>query len=663
MEGPNPYLRLAHWEHDEDGPCRVVPPGPGFPEEQRLPRTWAEHDALPDRDPERIPPWVRRLFDSVHVQDQAVQLPSACAAALMPFQREAVERAVRIGGRILIADEMGLGKSLQSIAILQHYVTVKGGKALVLCKPTLVANWRAELSKWAPQLRCLAILKPTQKIDLAATDVVVVSFDTLKNTKGARYKELVEEGPRPWTCIVLDESHEFGGHTSQRVEVLTRLLTDQARHVVLLSGTPMPSRRAQILPQLRILFFPADVPAMSSFGVRYCGGAWNPAFRRMEYKDETCTPELVALLGLRMVRRTADVLEQQLPPLARSTDLVRIPAAELEPYMQRKAEYAAAVQDLRAKTEQALKGGVPPAKLKYQEGEVRRLYMALYHATAAAKAPHLADYVRAVHDKALPHGTIVFFHHHVVRDALLQAFPDAVVVDGATPVEKRQALVDAVARGEKTLALLSLTACCAGLNITPNVVHVVFAELGFVPALLRQAEKRAHRIGAVHPVHVTYLIAPGTLDDGVMRINLAKFFATSEVLGDKRARFDFHKSESDIAALRRLGVWTHARHVGLPPRPDEDQAAYLARVSVALDWPDVQGLLPSLDRPDNPHHETEGRTNLCETQWTPDPPPAQAFLITSLDEAELMEVRALPSSLERVQKIAQLDAVVCAVFV
>ena len=41
------------------------------------------------------------------------RLPAALYRALLPFQREGVEFAVRQGGRCLLADEMGVGKTIQ----------------------------------------------------------------------------------------------------------------------------------------------------------------------------------------------------------------------------------------------------------------------------------------------------------------------------------------------------------------------------------------------------------------------------------------------------------------------------------------------------------------------------------------------------------------------
>lgn len=56
------------------------------------------------------------------------------------------------------------------------------------------------------------------------------------------------------------------------------------------------------------------------------------------------------------------------------------------------------------------------------------------------------------------------------------------------------------------IALLSITACSHGLNLT-EAGTVVFAELYWVPGTIVQAEDRAHRIGTEYSsIDIHYLI-------------------------------------------------------------------------------------------------------------------------------------------------------------
>ena len=101
-------------------------------------------------------------------------------------------------------------------------------------------------------------------------------------------------------------------------------------------------------------------------------------------------------------------------------------------------------------------------------------------------------------------------------DALEEALPNSIRIDGATPMDKRLELQDKFQNGEVDYAVLSMMAAGTGITLT-RASTVVFAELWFVPGILLQAEDRAHRIGQENAVDVRYIIAAGTLDDHVYR--------------------------------------------------------------------------------------------------------------------------------------------------
>ncbi len=53
----------------------------------------------------------------------------------------------------ILAHHMGLGKTLSTIVfLLRFFKEKKGRRAMVVCPPTLIANWVREFDKWAKSI-------------------------------------------------------------------------------------------------------------------------------------------------------------------------------------------------------------------------------------------------------------------------------------------------------------------------------------------------------------------------------------------------------------------------------------------------------------------------------------------------------------------------------
>lgn len=86
-------------------------------------------------------------------------------------------------------------------------------------------------------------------------------------------------------------------------------------------------------------------------------------------------------------------------------------------------------------------------------------------------------------------------------------------IDGSVSQQERTNNVERFQNDPEILvALLSITAAGVGITLTAAST-VIFAELHWTPALMIQAEDRAHRIGQKDSVNCHYLIGEGTLDE------------------------------------------------------------------------------------------------------------------------------------------------------
>jgi SWI/SNF-related matrix-associated actin-dependent regulator 1 of chromatin subfamily A len=141
---------------------------------------------------------------------------------------------------------------------------------------------------------------------------------------------------------------------------------------------------------------------------------------------------------------------------------------------------------------------------------------------------------------------LVFAHHLDILDAIEDTVKKSEIkyvrIDGSTKNEQRQFNVDIFQKDEQCLiAILSITACATGITMT-KASTVVFAEMYFTPAVMIQAEDRAHRIGQEHTcVNIHYLYGPNTLDELIYQKLLEKHFVVTETLDNKKLVMDIEK--------------------------------------------------------------------------------------------------------------------------
>jgi SNF2 family DNA or RNA helicase len=158
---------------------------------------------------------------------------------LRPYQKQGVAwleflRKNRFGG--ILADEMGLGKTLQTLAFLKTVVertpATERLPALIVCPTSLVFNWLAEVEKFTPELKVLALHGPRRGElfkEAAAADVVITSYALIRRD-AEQYRGL------EFDTVVLDEAQHIKNRQTQNAQAVKAV---RARHRFVLTGTPM----------------------------------------------------------------------------------------------------------------------------------------------------------------------------------------------------------------------------------------------------------------------------------------------------------------------------------------------------------------------------------------------------------------------------------------
>lgn len=199
-----------------------------------------------------------RSFGQIAIEPRAYQLvPLLMALKLDPV-------------RLLIADDVGIGKTIEA-ALIARELLDRGDiqRFAVLCPPHLVDQWVTELDGRF-HLRPVAVtaasagrlernLPPSESI-FTTHPHTVVSLDYIKSER--RRAEFLRACPE---LVIVDEAHtcaSTGQGRHQRYELLKGLVSEKARHLVMLTATPHSGDEEAYFRLLGLLH--SDFSALSS---------------------------------------------------------------------------------------------------------------------------------------------------------------------------------------------------------------------------------------------------------------------------------------------------------------------------------------------------------------------------------------------------------------
>ena len=415
------------------------------------------------------------------------------------YQVKDVRQLHRFKGRCLLANEMGLGKSLTSLLYVHRRPELR--PVIIICPASLKWNWQREASiHFAMRAEVLEGMKPPPNGGfLGKPQFIIINYDIL----GPWIPYLQSLKPQ---VIIIDECQALQSRSTKRTR-FTRLLCREVPHVIALSGTPLSNRPAEMWPTLNILR-PDLFPSFHPYGNRYCGP--RRTFWGTEYKGATHLPELHSLLLKEVMirRRQIDVLSQ-LPKKRRS--VITLPLSNVKEYQHARDNFL----DWMGERNPSKLYGAAKAEGVTQLGYLKRL-------AAQLKMPYVLDWIKYFLEES--EGKLVLFAiHKKIISELAEAFGNIhVIVDGSVTGKHRQLAVDKFQNNKNTrLFIGNIDAAGKGLNLT--AAHdVAFAEMSWRPADHLQAEKRCHRIGTKSFVQIRYLVAQGTIEEKLAKINQEK---------------------------------------------------------------------------------------------------------------------------------------------
>jgi len=375
-----------------------------------------------------------------------------------------------------------LGKTVETLAAL---ASLQEYPVLLIVPPHLVLNWGKEIRRFllvegeggteTPKVHVLRGLTP---YELPPAHIYIIHYLLLRGWK----RILPDCG---FKTVVFDEVQELRRTGTEKYSAAS-LISDKAKRVFGLSGTPIYNRGGEIYHVMNILDFHC-LGDWDSFTREWCYGYGGDIVARPQELGEHLRRE-----GM-MLRRTKENVLQELPPKRRVVQAIDSDEAVFNRNMQ--GVYSLIRQLIRLGGEDQGKAAILKDRIAAGERQ----------ATGVAKARQVAAFVRALAESG--EKVLLFAYHHSVFDMYKQELASLypVFITGRENQKAKESAVEAFMEDRSPLACISLRAA-SGLNLQ-RATCVVFGELDWSPAIHSQAEDRAHRIGQTDSLLCYYLVS------------------------------------------------------------------------------------------------------------------------------------------------------------
>ena len=482
---------------------------------------------------------------------------------LRPYQRQGAHWLWfmnKLGLGACLADDMGLGKTIQVISLLLALrrggagskTADAAGLSLLIVPASLIANWKAEIQKFAPSLSVfyahpaetpsekLAAVAKNPATALTRHDLVITSYSMA--VRLGWLKEI------PWNLVILDEAQAIKNAGARQSRAVKEM---RCRHRIALSGTPIENRLSDLWSLFDFL-----CPGL-------LGGAreFSTFLKSRGQENQNHFAPLRRLVRPYILRRlkTDKRIISDLPEKTEMTAFCPLTRRQAALYQQSVNELAERLD--APKTEGVQRRGIILAFLtRFKQicnHPSQWLGDGAYAPADSGKFHRLRELCEEIASKQ--EKVLVFTQYREITSSLARylesVFSQAgVVLHGGTPVSKRKELVDAFQRdGGPPFFVLSLKAGGTGLNLTA-ASHVIHFDRWWNPAVENQATDRAFRIGQQRNVMVHKFICRGTLEERIHDIIAGKSALAEDILGEGAERLLTEMNNSELLRFVALDI-------------------------------------------------------------------------------------------------------------
>ena len=408
--------------------------------------------------------------------DQVALAALQACGVLRDYQAQGVAFMLGQSGACMGAD-MGLGKSRQTVVACR--LAAGKQRVLIVCPASLRLNWEREIKMVYPDA-VVGMLGDDRMATLHGCDWVIGNYE--------RMGGLVREVDLQFAVMAVDEAHYLKEYHSGRTRNVF-MLSARIKRCYVVTGTPLLNREVEMHTLLRITGHRLGRMSLADFRKSYAGSPEKRA-------------ALAAAIQGWMIRRSKSVLSD----LGKKERQLRFisPPEGMDAYKEIYADMSLQAMPKIVRLRKSLE---------------------------VLKIPFLVETIQAMgEDDKL----IIFCEYmstvEVLKDMLSALQIRCVSLVGSDTARKRQAAVDAF-QTDPGIKVFIGTTMAAGVGITLTAANIVaFASMPWTPALMRQAEDRAYRLGQKRDVLVLVPVIPGTIDEGVLKLQENKRTTEEEVV-------------------------------------------------------------------------------------------------------------------------------------
>lgn len=461
--------------------------------------------------------------------DKEIDLPKGLKASLRQYQHRGYNwlyKNAQLGLGSLLADDMGLGKTIQVITALLRFKEegkLKKAPALVIVPTTLLSNWKAEIEKFAPELKAFIYHGTGRKAVFNAYEIIITTY-------GIARTENLKISKQKWYCIIIDEAQNIKNTETAQTKAVKKIKADIK---IALSGTPVENRLMEYWSILDFVI-PGYLGNTNWFNHEFA----RPIELDQDKKKLEKFRNITAPFIMRRLKTDKTIISD-LPDKIENNQYCNLSKEQASLYKSvtedvlKEVEGADGInrRGLILKLLTMLKQicNHPAHFLKIKEDVKAELSGKMLLLMQLLETIYENNEKVLIFSQYKEMGTILskVIHEHFGKKALQ--------LHGGNSRKERDEMVHAFQTNKlNDTFILSLKAGGTGLNLTSGN-HVIHYDLWWNPAVEAQATDRAFRIGQTKNVMVHRMITKGTLEEKIdVMLSSKKKLANMAVSGGEK---------------------------------------------------------------------------------------------------------------------------------